>query len=76
MSEFSKFGKKKLAFALACASVLGGRTSAMNNKINISKTGIKNSQTFGAVGGILLTKIFQIIKQRDLVTGLKTISQY
>ena len=51
MSEFSKFGKKKLAFALACASVLGGKTSAMNNKINANKTGVKNSQTLGAVGG-------------------------
>lgn len=49
MSEFSKFGKKKLALALACASVLGGKTSAVNN--NTNKTGVKNSQTIGAVGG-------------------------
>jgi len=57
MSEFSKFGKKKLAFALACASVLGGKTSAMNNKINANKTGVKNSQTIGAVGGAAVGSI-------------------
>ena len=58
MSRFSKFGKKKLAFALACASVLGGRTSAMNNKININKTGVKSSQTLGAVRDATVNKDF------------------
>ena len=54
MSKFDGFVKKKLAFALAVASVLGGKTSAVsnrNNNVNINNTGVKSSQTLGAVGG-------------------------
>ncbi len=41
----AKLGKDKIALFLACASVLGGKTQAMN----ISK--VQNPQTIGTVGG-------------------------
>ena len=41
----SKFDKKAIALFLACASVLGGKTQA----VNISK--VQSPQTIGAVGG-------------------------
>ena len=41
----SKFGREKIALFLACASVLGGKTQAMN----ISKA--QSPQTIGAIGG-------------------------
>ena len=41
----AKLGKDKIALLLACASVLGGKTQAMN----ISK--VQNPQTIGTVGG-------------------------
>ena len=41
----AKLGQDKIALFLACASVLGGKTQAMN----ISK--VQNPQTIGTVGG-------------------------
>ncbi|MBR0184134.1 MAG: hypothetical protein IJQ10_03160, partial [Clostridia bacterium] len=41
----AKLGKDKIALFLACTSVLGGKTQAMN----ISK--VQSPQTIGAVGG-------------------------
>ena len=41
----AKLGKDKIALFLACASVLGGKTQAMN----ISK--VQNPQTIGTVRG-------------------------
>ena len=43
----NKFWKKKIALALACASILGNKIQAMN--MNTDKT--KSPQTLGAVGG-------------------------
>ena len=40
-----KFSRRKIALALACTSIFGGKTQAMN----ISK--VQNPQTIGAVGG-------------------------
>lgn len=50
----NKFGRKKIAFALACASLFGGKIQAMNsrnNNININRTGVGSPQTLGEVGG-------------------------
>ena len=38
-----KFSRRKIALALACASILGGRTQAMNKP--------QSRQTVAAVGG-------------------------
>ncbi len=48
-----KFGRDKIALFLACTSVLGGKTQAMN----ISKA--QSPQTVAAVGGRLLALINQ-----------------
>ena len=40
-----KFRRKKLAFALACASILGGKSQAMD------KNKPQSRQTLAAVGG-------------------------
>jgi len=51
MSKFRK-SKSKLAVALLgtlFCNVNGA--SAMNSRVNINKTGVKSSQTLGAVGG-------------------------
>ena len=52
MSIFGKNNKKKIALAVACASVLGGKTSAINNKA-------QNPQSAAAVGGAILVLITQ-----------------
>ena len=39
----NKFGRRKIALALACASVFVGKTQAAQN--------VKTAQTLGAVGG-------------------------
>ena len=43
----SKFGKEKMALALACASFFVGKTSATNT----NKSQARSQQTLGAVGG-------------------------
>ena len=43
-----EFRRKKLAFALACASIFGGRTQAMNKNMSQSR------QTVATVGGRLI----------------------
>ncbi len=40
-----KFSRRKMALALACASVFGGRTQAMNKNMSQSR------QTVATVGG-------------------------
>ena len=47
MSKFGKLDKKQIALVLTLASVLGGKTSAMNANRNQAKS----SQSLGAVGG-------------------------
>ena len=48
----NKFGREKIALALACASIFGGKTQAMNNRNNnINRTGVESPQTLGAVRG-------------------------
>lgn len=55
-----KFSRKKMALALACASVFGGRTQAMNKNMSQSQ------KTIAAVGGRLIK-----IQTKDLLIGLK-----
>ena len=59
-----KFGRDKIALFLACTSVLGGKTQAMNT----SKA--QSPQTVAAVGGAT-SRINQSVKQ-----GLKRSKEY
>lgn len=72
MSEFSKFGKKKLALAMACVSALGGKTSAMNNHpVDINRTGVKGSQPLGAVGGVAFGNIRNSSNNNKVIDWIK-----
>ena len=54
----NKFGRRKVALFLACASVLGGKTQAMKEP--------QSRQTFAAVGGLLIKN-----QTKALLIGLK-----
>ena len=54
-----KFSKNKIALFLACTSILGGKTQAMNTP--------KSRQSLVAVGGRLIKS-----QTKDLLIGLKT----
>ena len=59
MSIFSKNSKKKLALALACASILSGKTQAIKES--------QSRETLAAVGGRLVKN-----PAKGLLIGLKT----
>ena len=54
-----KFSRRKIALALACALILGGKTQAMNT--------FQSRQTVAEVGGRLIRS-----QTKDLLIGLKT----
>lgn len=60
----SRFSRRKIALALACASVLGGKTQAMNSNMSQSK------QALAAVGEATSSKFNKLTKKQKIAIGL------